>query len=69
MREHIVLYNKYPAPIGRGAASLTVLAVGGVGGAVGGFLLGTVRGFLGRVRRAIGRAVRRIVSLILSHRW
>ena len=48
---------------------LVVLAVGGVGGAVGGFLLGTVRGFLGRVRRAIGRAVRRIVSLILSHRW
>ena len=31
--------------------------LGGVGGAVGGFLLGTVRGFLGRVRRAIGRAV------------
>ena len=57
-----------PRP-GRGAASLVVLAVGGVGGAVGGFLLGTVRGFLGRVRRAIGRAVRRIVSLILSHRW
>ena len=41
---------------------LAIFAVGAVGGAIGGFLLGTVGRFL-------GGTVRRIVCLILCHRW